>query len=418
MGMTITEKILARASGRPSVGAGEFLDCKVDQVATMDLQGKLVFDALEELGADRLFDASRVAVCLDHQSPAQTIALAEVHSAIRKKANAFGINQFMDVGSGIMHVVMPERGLILPGELVVMNESHTPTGGALGACVVGVGRTDAAVAAATGEIWLVVPETIRVNLVNALKPGVSAKDVALYMMKIMGYEKKAIYKTLEIGGVGVAGFSMDERFTITNYCSDMGAKSAIFEPDDVALQYVMHRAVRPYAPLYSDPDCNYFDVIEVDLSLLEPQVACPHALDNIKLVSDVQGVSINQAHIGTCTNGRLSDLQAAAAVVAGKNVASGVRFLVVPASAEVYREAMVDGCLRTLAEAGAIIMSPGCGPCMGEHSGVLAAGEVCISSGNRNMRGRMGSKESQVFLASPQTVAASAMAGCIALPFL
>ena len=418
MGMTITEKILARAAGKTYVTPGEFLDCKVDQVATMDLQGKLVFDTLETLGATKLFNKDRVAVCLDHQSPAQTVGLAEVHAAIRKKASAFSVSQFMDVGSGIMHVVMPERGLVLPGELVIMNESHTPTGGAVGACVVGVGRTDAAVAAATGEIWLVVPETIRINLVNQLHDYVAAKDIALYLMKILGYEKRAIYRALEIGGPGATTLQMDERFTITNYCSDMGAKSAIFEPDQIALDYASSRAVRDYTPLYSDADCTYADIIEIDLSMLEPQLACPHELDNIHALREVAGKPVHQAHIGTCTNGRLSDIKAAAQIVAGNRVAEGVRFIVVPASAEIYRTAMREGYLQVLAEAGAIIMSPGCGPCMGEHSGVLASGEVCISSGNRNMRGRMGSKESEVFLASAQTVAASAIAGVITNPFI
>src|SRR6478609_3947017 len=260
MGMTVTEKILARAAGLDTVTPGQFLDCKVDQVASMDLQGKLVFNTIGSLGSDQLFDPARVAFTLDHQSPAQTVAIADVHAAIRQAAKKFEVKNLFDVGSGIMHVVMPERGLVLPGELVVMNESHTPTGGAMGAVVIGVGQTDAAVAAALGEIWLVVPATIRVNLRGNLRPGVTTKDVALHLMKTLGYERKAIYKTIEIGGPGVAALSMDARFTVTNYCSDMGAKSAIFEPDAVTLEYAAARAQREFTPVYSDADCSYEDV--------------------------------------------------------------------------------------------------------------------------------------------------------------
>jgi 3-isopropylmalate/(R)-2-methylmalate dehydratase large subunit len=416
MGMTITEKILARAAGLASVQPGQFLDCQVDQVASMDLQGKLVFNTIETLGSQALFDSSRVAFTLDHQSPAQTVAIADVHAAIRKAAKKFEVKNLFDVGSGIMHVVMPERGLVLPGELVIMNESHTPTGGAIGAVVVGVGQTDAAVAAALGEIWLVVPATIRINLRGALPPGVTTKDLALHLMSVLGYERKAIYKTIEIGGPGLAALSMDARFTITNYCSDMGAKSAIIEPDEVTLAYVKDRAQRAFAPVRSDADCHYEEVIEVDLASLEPLLACPHALDNIHSVASQAGKAIHQAFIGTCTNGRFEDLAAAAAMVQGQRVAPGVRFVIVPASKEVYQRAMKAGHLETLSDAGALVFPPGCGPCMGEHSGVLGAGEVCISSGNRNMKGRMGSPDSFVYLGSPQTVAASAIRGVITDP--
>ena len=416
MGMNITEKILARAAGRETVKPGQFLDCKVDQVASMDLQGKLVFNTLGLLDAESVFDRDRVAFTLDHQSPAQTVAIADVHAAIRAAARKFEIRNLFDVGSGIMHVVMPERGLVLPGELVIMNESHTPTGGAMGAAVIGVGQTDAAVAAALGEIWLVVPATIRVNLRGELREGVTTKDLALHLMQLLGYEKKAIYKTIEIGGPGVATLSMDARFTITNYCSDMGAKSAIIEADAVTLAYARERAQRPFVPVYSDPGCSYDEVIEVDLSLLEPLLACPHALDNIQSVESQSGKRIDEAFIGTCTNGRFEDLAAAAALVKGRAVAPGVRFIVVPASREVYQRSLKAGHIATLSEAGAMVFPPGCGPCMGEHSGVLGAGEVCISSGNRNMKGRMGSGESFVYLGSAQTVAASALAGVITDP--
>ncbi|CAN5461930.1 homoaconitase large subunit [soil metagenome] len=416
MGMTITEKILARAAGLDHVKPGQFLDCAVDQVASMDLQGKLVFNTLDKLGTDTVFDPERVAFTLDHQSPAMTVAIADVHASIRKSTKRFEIKNLFDVGSGIMHLVMPERGLVLPGELVIMNESHTPTGGALGAVVIGVGQTDAAVAAALGEIWLVVPSTIRVNLNGRLNAGVTTKDVGLTLMRMLGYEKKAIYKTIEIGGPGLATMSMDARFTLTNYCSDMGAKSAIIEADAITLDYVRDRAQRTFTPVTSDADCHYESVIEIDLATIEPMLACPHALDNVHSVASQAGKPINEAVIGTCTNGRFEDLSLAADIVRGRTVAPGVRFIVVPASREVYQRALKAGVLETLTDAGALVFPPGCGPCMGEHSGVLGAGEVCVSSGNRNMKGRMGSGESFVYLGSPQTVAASALAGVLTDP--
>jgi 3-isopropylmalate/(R)-2-methylmalate dehydratase large subunit len=272
------------------------------------------------------------------------------------------------------------------------------------------------VAIALGETWLVVPQTIRIDLTGALHPMVTAKDVALHLMQILGYERKAVYKAIEFGGPGLAAIPMDGRFTITNFCSDTGAKSAIMEPDDVTLAWVTPRAKRPFTPVYSDPDCDYLERIAVELDRLEPLVACPHALDNVHPVADVSGVKIHEAVIGTCTNGRLSDIAAAAKILSGHQIARGLRLVVVPASKEIYQGALRAGYIETLSEAGAAVFPPGCGPCMGEHSGVLAAGEVCISSGNRNMRGRMGSIESQVYLGSAETVAASALRGCITDP--
>jgi 3-isopropylmalate/(R)-2-methylmalate dehydratase large subunit len=416
MGMTITEKILARAAGKAIVAPGDFLDCKVDQVSTMDVQGKLVLNTLKKLGITEVPRPDRFAIALDHQSPANSVATAATHADIRAAARELKVINIMDVGSGIMHVVMPEKGLILPGELIVMNESHTPTGGALGAAVIGVGQTDAAVAIALGEIWLVVPHTIRIELRGRLAARVTPKDIALTLMNRLGYEKKAVYKAVEIGGEGLASIPMDGRFTLTNFCSDMGAKSAIIEPDALTLAYVSDRAQRPFTPEYSDPDCHYQEVIEIDLGAIEPLISCPHAVDNIHSVAEVAGTPIQQAVIGTCTNGRFSDISAAAQILAGRKVAAGVRLLVIPASKEIWQRALKSGAVETLTEAGALFFPPGCGPCMGEHSGVLGSGETCISSGNRNMLGRMGSKESFVYLSSAETVAASALHGVITDP--
>ncbi|MEA3129524.1 MAG: 3-isopropylmalate/(R)-2-methylmalate dehydratase large subunit [Paraburkholderia sp.] len=416
MGMTITEKILARAAGKATVKPGDFLDCKVDQVSTMDVQGKLVLNTLKKLGVTEIPRPERFAIMLDHQSPASNIAIAQTHADIRAAARELKVTDMNDVGTGIMHVVMPEKGLILPGELIVMNESHTPTGGALGAAVIGVGQTDAAVAVALGETWLMVPETIRIELRGRLGPRVTAKDIALTLMNVLGYEKKAVYKTIEIGGEALASIAMDGRFTLTNFCSDMGAKSAIIEPDAVSLGYVEARAQRPFTPVYSDRDCRYLETMEVELGAIEPLVACPHAIDNIHPVGEVAGTPIQQAVIGTCTNGRFDDIAAAADMLVGRKIAPGVRFLVIPASREVWQRALNSGAVSALTDAGALFFPPGCGPCMGEHSGVLSRGETCISSGNRNMLGRMGSKESFVYLSSAETVAASALRGVITDP--
>ncbi len=416
MGMTITEKILARAAGKASVKPGDFLDCKVDQVSTMDVQGKLVLNTLKSLGVTEIPRPERFAISLDHQSPASNVAIAETHADIRAAARDLKVIHINDVGSGIMHVVMPERGMILPGELIVMNESHTPTGGALGAAVIGVGQTDAAVAVALGETWLMVPETIRIELRGRLAPRVTAKDIALTLMRLLGYEKKAVYKAIEIGGEALASIPMDARFTLTNFCSDMGAKSAIIEPDAISLAYIQPRAQRPFTPVYSDKDCHYLETIVVDLGAIEPLVACPHAIDNVHTVDSVVGTPIQQAVIGTCTNGRFDDIAAAADILAGRQIAPGVRLLVIPASKQVWQRALEAGVVQVLTDAGALFFPPGCGPCMGEHSGVLGRGETCISSGNRNMLGRMGSKESFVYLSSAETVAASALRGVITDP--
>jgi 3-isopropylmalate/(R)-2-methylmalate dehydratase large subunit len=308
MGMTAIEKILARAAQVDKVIPGESLECKTDLVATHDLQGKLVFATLKSLGITKIPDPERFVIVLDHQSPANSIPLAEIHKSIREMAKDFGVKHLYDIGSGILHIVLPEEGFILPGELVVMNESHTPTGGALGAAVIGVGQTDVAVAIATGSIWLVVPETIKLNFIRNLKYRVSAKDIGLKLMSLLGYEDKAIYKAIEIGG-DISSIGMDGRFTLTNFCSDMGAKSAFIEPDAVTADFLRNRARRSYTPVYSDPDCLYAQSFDIDLEALEPLIACPHSLDNIKHVSAVAGIPINQAVLGTCTNGRLDDIK-------------------------------------------------------------------------------------------------------------
>jgi len=416
MGMTITEKILARAAGRDKVSPGEFLTCKVDQVAGHDLQAKQVLTQVKNLGVKKVPNPDRLAIVFDHQAPAHSVKLADLHASVRTLAGELGVTNVFDVGSGIMHVVVPSEGFVLPGEVVVINESHAPTSGALGAVVMGGGASDGVAAIVSGEIWLVVPETIRINLHGKLPKGATAKDLGLKLMALLGYEVQAVYKTVEIGGPGMAAFSMDSRFTLTNLCADMGAKSAIIEPDEVTLAYLKGRAKRPFTPVYSDPDCSYSAVHDIQLEELEPLVSCPHSVENVKPVTSVAGTKIDEAVIGTCTNGRIEDMRVAAEFLGDRRVAPGVRLIVVPATKEVYLEAMRLGYLPKLIEAGALVMPAGCGPCFGEHSGVLGAGETCISAGNRNWLGRMGSEKSFVYLASPITVMASAIAGCITDP--
>lgn len=416
MGMTVSEKILARAASRDSVRPGDFLDARVDMVASMDLQSKLMLTTFKQLGASRPWDPARAVVAFDHEAPANTVQHAEIQRDIRALVQEIGVGHFYDVGQGILHQLIPEKGHILPGELGVATESHTPTSGAVGALVIGVGQTDGAVALATGTLWFMVPETIRVDVEGAFQPGVGAKDLALEMMGQLRYEDRAVYKAIEIGGGGLKVIDMDGRFTLTNFCSDMGAKAAIVEPDEVTEAFVRPRARRPYTPLHSDRDCQYSERIGVDLSRLRPMAACPHKLDLIRPVEELAGVEIHQAVLGSCTNGRLNDFRVAAEILRGKKIHPRVRFIAFPASQEVYMKAIENGYIRTLVEAGATILPPGCGCCYGGHSGLLGAGEVCVSTTNRNMKGRMGSKDAQVYLASPQTVAASAVAGVITDP--
>jgi len=415
MAMTITEKILARAAGKREVSPGEIVDVKVDFAMMHDLTGPLTVESFEKIGAKKVWDPARLVITFDHQTPASSIDAAKNHILLREFARKHRIVHFYDMFEGICHQVLPEKGFALPGKVVIGADSHTVTYGALGCFATGVGSTDMAAILATGKIWLRVPESVRVKVEGALRPPVMSKDLILHIIGDFGMDG-ATYQAVEFTGKCISRMSIDGRLTVCNMVVEMGAKNGIIEPDRKTLDWLRGRAKERFEVVKSDPDAEYRDERIYDASRLEPQVACPHSVDNVKSVREVEGKEIDQAFIGTCTNGRLEDLKMAARIVKGKRVSRNVRFIVVPASAEVYRKALDSGILKILVDAGALVESPGCGACMGCHIGVLGPGEVSISASNRNFRGRQGSPDSEIYLASPATVAASAIEGKIVDP--
>jgi len=360
-------------------------------------------------------DPDRIVIALDHCVPAATERYALNHKMVREFVEEQGIRNFYDVNTGVCHQVLPEKGHVVPGSVMLGSDSHTTTYGAFGAFAAGIGRSEAAVIWATGKMWLRVPNTIRVEVTGAFRQGVSAKDLILRIIGDLGADG-ALYKAVEFSGGAIRAMSVAGRMVLCNMAAEMGAKSGYVAPDEKTAEWLSGRVSGGYRPILPDADAEYELVAEYDVGGLEAQVARPHTVDNVVPVSEVQGTRINQALIGTCTNGRMEDLKAAAGVLEGRKVAKGVRLLVFPASQEVYLEALADGTVLTLARSGAIIMNPGCGPCLGAHEGILAPGEVCLSTANRNFRGRMGSNEASIYLANPETVAASAVAGEICAP--
>jgi len=414
--MNIAEKILAHASGREEVKPGEIVQPKVDMAMVNEITGPLAIKAFKKIGVPKVWDNSRIVLIQDHQVPADTVKSAELHRIMRQFAEEQKIKFFYDVGfGGICHQIMVEKGHALPGELIVGADSHTCTYGALGAFATGIGSTEMAAVFATGEIWLRVPSTIRVNATGSFKKHVTPKDLILYIIGKIG-AAGATYKAVEFTGPTISRISVSGRMTLCNMTVEMGAKTGLINPDEITLKYVKSRARRPFKPLKSDSDAEYERTLEVDVDRLEPQVACPHSVDNVKPVKSVEEIEINQAFLGSCTNGRLEDLEAAAEILKGKKISKGVRMIVTPASQEIYLQALKSGLLEIFVEAGALVTNPTCGACFGGHMGLLAPGEVCISSSNRNFVGRMGSPEAEVYLASPVTVAASALAGKIVDP--
>jgi len=413
MGMTMAEKILARAAGRERVTAGEYVTATVDRIMCHEAFAACALQLLQ-CGIDRLFDPERVIVVLDHYFPAPTEQMARGHAAVRAFARQFGVHHFLG-HAGICHQVLTERGYILPGHLVVGTDSHSTTYGALGAAGVGIGVTEMSYVLATGQLWFQVPPTIRFLLQGEMGPGVMSKDVALYLAGRLGTDV-AQYRAIEHTGFAVARMSIASRMTMANMGAELGAKFAFFPADDVAREYLALR-VDGQAPLFGpDPDATYEAVHTVDLSGLEPQIACPHNPGNVKPAAALTDIRIDQAFLGSCSNARLEDFAVAAAILQGRTVHSGTRMLVTPASQQVYLDATKAGYTTVLLEAGAHITASGCGACPGGHSGLLAPGEVCLSSANRNFRGRMGSAEAEVYLGSPASVAAAAVAGRIVDP--
>jgi 3-isopropylmalate/(R)-2-methylmalate dehydratase large subunit len=416
--MNIIEKILARASGRGEVSPGEIVEASIDMAMIHDLTGPLTIESFRKIGAKKVWNSQRIVVILDHIVPASSVKSAELHKVVRKFAEEQKIGNFYDVGQGgICHQVMPEKGHVRPGDLIVGADSHTCTYGAFGAFATGIGSTEMAAVFVTGTLWFKVPEVIKLNVTGRFQSFVTPKDLIL---KIVGRIKAdgAIYSGVEFAGSTIGNTSVDGRMVLCNMAVEMGAKTGIIEPDETTSNYVKSRAKEPFKPVKSDSDATYKKVLDVDVTDLEPQVSCPHSVDNVKPVSEVDKVEVDQAFIGSCTNGRLEDLRLAAKLLEGRKVRKGVRLLVTPASQEVYLEALQGRLIKTFLEAGAIVCNPTCGPCLGGHLGLLAPGETCISSSNRNFIGRMGSSKAYVYLASPATVAASAVTGKITDPRL
>ena len=414
MGMTFAEKILAQKAGLPATVPGQIVDIQPDVALSHDNSAAII-DLFKEMGATRVFDPKMHAIILDHATPAPTTKHAQNHKQIREFVKEQGIPYFHDIGRGICHQVLVEEGLALPGEVVLGADSHTPHAGVMGAFATGIGRTEMASIWAIGRLWLRVPESMKIVVTGQLPKWVTSKDLVLTIIGKLGVDG-GLYRSVEWHGDTIQAMSVSQRSTLTNLMGEMGVKNSYIPPDQVTFDYLKARTKRAFTPMYPDADAVYEMTVEIDASQLEPVVAAPHAVDNVHPVSEVQGTPIDQAYLGTCTNCRLDDLAVAADLLKCRKIASRVRMIVIPASSEVYLAALKLGYLETLAEAGAVIESPGCGACMGNHMGVPAVGEVCISSANRNFKGRMGTKESDVYLASPAVVAASALAGTIAHP--
>ncbi|MGB7295284.1 MAG: 3-isopropylmalate dehydratase large subunit [Candidatus Aminicenantales bacterium] len=413
MGKTLSEKILGKKAGK-EVSAGEVVTVAPDYCLSHDNSAAIISE-FRKLGVERVKAPEKLVIVLDHIVPAADEKYAQNHKTIREFVAAQGLPNFFDIQHGVCHQVLSEAGFALPGKLVVGSDSHTTTYGAFGAFAAGIGRTEAAAIWATDEIWLRVPETLRIEFVETFPTGVYAKDVILKIIGDNGADR-ANYEAIEFCGPAAANFSLASRMVMANMAAEMGAKNGYFEPDEKTLDWVKARARADYEVVRSDKDAKYEAVLKYDLSVIEPQIACPHTVDNVKPVREVEGKPIHQALIGTCTNGRLEDFEVAAGILKGKKVHPGVRALVLPASREVYVEAMRKGFLEILSEAGCVILNPGCGPCLGAHEGLLAAGESVVSTSNRNFRGRMGNRDSEIFLASPATAAASALEGKITDP--
>lgn len=413
--MTIAEKILAKASRRKRVSPREIVEAKIDVTMAHDLTAPLAIEALGRMGVKRVWDPSRIVIVLDHQAPPTTLEMAKDHVMLREFVAKNKIPNFYDVHEGICHEVLPEGGFALPGRLVVGADSHTCTYGALGCFATGVGSTDMAAVFATGKLWFRVPESMLFKIQGKMKNRVAPKDIILHIIGDVTADG-ATYRAVEFAGEGIRNISVAGRMTMCNMGVEMGAKTAIVPPDELTKSYLKGRAKGKYKEVYSDPGAEYVDERTYDVSKLEPQVSCPHRVDNVRPVREVQGVEVDQAFLGSCTNGRLEDLVEAAKILKGKRIARGVRMIVSPASREIYIDALNAEVIQQLVEAGAIVESPSCAACMGCHIGVIGPGEVSISSSNRNFKGRQGSPEAEVYLASPATVAASALKGKITDP--
>ncbi len=416
MGMTIVEKIMAKHAGLDQVQPGQLIEAKVDYVLANDITAPIAIKQMREVGAEKVFDKDRVILIPDHFAPNKDIASAEQCKMLREFSREQELSNYFEVGRmGIEHALLPEQGIILPGDIIIGADSHTCTHGALGAFATGVGSTDVAAAMVTGETWFKVPETMKFVLNGKLNKWVSGKDLILYIIGDIGVDG-ALYKAMEFCGDTVDELSIEGRLTIANMAIEAGGKCGIFSPDEKAISYVKERTDREFTPLYSDADAEYVEVKEYNVADIEPQVSFPHSPDNTKSISQVGTVPVQQAVIGSCTNGRIEDLREAAEVLKGRKVAPDVRLIVIPATQKIYLQAMQEGLVETFIESEAVVSTPTCGPCLGGHMGILAKGEVAIATTNRNFVGRMGHPESFVYLANPAITAASAVLGRIGSP--
>lgn len=416
MGQTITQKILAAHAGKKAVEPGELINAKVDLVLGNDITAPIAIQEFEKIGAEDVFDPEKIALVPDHSTPNKDIKSAQLVKTMREFARKHKVPNFFEVGRmGIEHTLIPDSGLVVPGDLVIGADSHTCTYGAVGAFSTGVGSTDMAAAMALGEVWLKVPEAIKFVYFGKLKPWVSGKDLILYSIGRIGVDG-ALYSSMEFTGETIKSLSMAGRFTMCNMAIEAGGKNGIIAPDETTLEYIKERAKHPCRIYESDPDAVYKEVIEIDCSKLEPQVSFPHLPENAKPISQVGNVKIDQSVIGSCTNGRIEDLREAASILRGRKVHPDVRLIVIPGTQEIYLKAVREGLAEVFVEAGGAFSTPTCGPCLGGHMGVLAEGERAVATTNRNFVGRMGHVKSEVYLSNPAVAAASAVLGRIASP--
>ena len=416
MGMTMTQKILAAHAGLDKVEAGQLISAKLDLVLGNDITTPVAVNEFHKAGFDKIFDKDKVAIVLDHFVPNKDIKAAEQSKQCREFACQHCVSHFYDVGKmGIEHALLPEQGVVTAGDCIIGADSHTCTYGALGAFSTGVGSTDMAAGMATGTAWFKVPSALRFELKGKLRPECSGKDVILSVIGQIGVDG-ALYKSMEFTGEGVAALSMDDRLCICNMAIEAGAKNGIFPVDDVTMTYLKGRSERTPVVYQADEDAVYEKTIEIDLSALEPTVACPHLPENTRPAKELKDIKIDQVVIGSCTNGRMEDMETAYRILKGKKIADGVRCIVIPATMQIMRDCVEKGIVTALIDAGAVVSTPTCGPCLGGYMGILAAGERCVATTNRNFVGRMGHVDSEIYLASPATAAASALTGYITAP--
>ncbi|ACD51338.1 3-isopropylmalate dehydratase [Clostridium botulinum] len=418
MGMTMTQKILASHAGLESVKAGQLIEVNLDLVLGNDITTPVAINEFKKFGVDKVFNKSQIAIVPDHFTPNKDIKAAEQVKYVREFSNKMGIENFFEVGEmGIEHCLLPEKGLVVAGDVVIGADSHTCTYGALGAFSTGIGSTDMAAGMATGQTWFKVPSAIKFILKNKPAKWVSGKDIILHIIGMIGVDG-ALYKSMEFVGDGLNYLSMDDRFTMANMAIEAGGKNGIFPVDDKTVEYLKEHTEKEWKIYEADEDAEYDEVIEIDLSTLKPTVSFPHLPDNTRTIDNANRVNIDQVVIGSCTNGRISDLRIARGILKGKKVKKGIRCIVIPGTQKIYLQALEEGIIKDLIEAGAVVSTPTCGPCLGGHMGILAKGERCVSTTNRNFVGRMGHVESEVYLASPAVAAASALTGKITDPEL